>query len=78
MTTKKQNKFIQNNNNLAIAYYRFSSHAQNETSIEQQREEAERYAKAHGFQIMKEYADAALSGTSDDRPQFQLMLSEVG
>ena len=74
----KQKKFVQNNNNLAIAYYRYSSHAQNETSIEQQREEAERYAKAHGFQIMKEYADAALSGTSDDRPQFQLMLSEVG
>lgn len=28
----KQKKFVQNNN-LAIAYYRYSSHAQNETSI---------------------------------------------
>ena len=44
----KQKKFVQNNNNLAIAYYRYSSHAQNETSIDQQREEAERYAEAHG------------------------------
>ena len=74
----KRKKFVQNNNNLAIAYYRYSSHAQNEASIEQQRESAEKYAAGHGFVIMKEYADAALSGTSDDRPQFQLMLSEVG
>lgn len=64
----KQKKFVQNNNNLAIAYYRYSSYAQNEMSIDQQRKEAERYAKAHGFTIIKEYADAALSGTSDDRP----------
>lgn len=74
----KQKKFVQNNNNLAIAYYRYSSHAQNETSIEQQRNEAKRYAEAYGLKIIKEYSDEAMSGTSDDRPQFQLMLSEVG
>ena len=74
----KQKQFVQNNNNLAIAYYRYSSHAQNEASIDQQREAAVKYAEAHGFTIIKEYADAALSGTSDDCPQFQLMLSEVG
>ena len=74
---KKKNAFQQNDNNLAIAYYRYSSHAQNETSIDQQREQAEKYAQAHGFRIFKEYCDEALSGTSDDRPQFQLMLSEV-
>ena len=67
----KQKKFVQNNNNLAIAYYRYSSHAQNEASIEQQREAAEKYAVGHGFQIVKEYADAALSGTSDDRRQLR-------
>ena len=27
---------------------------------------------------MKEYEDAAMSGTTCDRPQYQLMLSEVG
>ena len=37
-------KFKQNNNNLAIAYYRYSSHAQNEASIEQQQEAAQKYA----------------------------------
>lgn len=37
----KQKKFVQNNNNLAIAYCRYSSHAQNEASIDQQREHAD-------------------------------------
>ena len=31
-------EFVQNDNTLAIAYYRFSSHAQNDASIDQQRE----------------------------------------
>ncbi len=71
-------KFVQNNNDFAIAYYRYSSHAQSEASIEQQREAAKNYADGHGLQIVKEYEDAALSGTTDQRPGFQLMLSEVG
>lgn len=73
----KYKKFIQNDNNNAIAYYRFSSHSQNEASIDQQRERAHAYAKAKGFTIVKEYADAAISGTTANRPQYQLMLSEV-
>ena len=59
-----------NDNNLAIAYYRYSSHSQNEASIEQQRELAHEWAD-------REYEDAAISGTKEDRPGFQLMLSEV-
>lgn len=31
----KRKKFKQNDNNHAIAYYRYSSHSQNEASIEQ-------------------------------------------
>lgn len=72
---KKQ--FVQNDNNMAVAYYRFSSHAQNEQSIDQQRELAEEYAKIHGLNIVKEYADEALSGRDDSRPQYQLLLSEI-
>ena len=45
--------FKQNNNNYAIAYYRFSSHAQNEASIDQQREQAVLYAEKHGYTIVK-------------------------
>ncbi|MBQ8262342.1 MAG: recombinase family protein [Lachnospiraceae bacterium] len=70
-------RFVQNNNRNAICYYRYSSDAQREASIEEQRDEAHRYAKAHGMNIIKEYSDKAMSGTREDRPQFQLMLYEV-
>ena len=75
MAAKKNIK--KNNNNFAIAYYRFSSHSQNEASIEQQKERAHEYADAKGLTIVKEYADAAISGTTSARPQYQLMLSEI-
>ena len=70
-------KFIQNNNNNCICYYRYSSHAQNEQSIDQQRELAVRYAETHDLNIVKEYIDEALSGTTDDRPNYRLMLKEI-
>lgn len=66
-----------NDNNLAIAYYRYSSHAQNDLSIDQQKEQAHTYADAHGLKIIKEYIDRAISGRTDNRPDFQLMLSEI-
>ena len=75
MATKKQ--FVRNDNNLAIAYYRYSSSAQNEASIPQQREAAHAYAEAHGYTIVKEYEDPARSGRDENRPGFRLMLSEV-
>ena len=74
----RSKKFERNDNNLAIAYYRFSSHAQNEASIDQQRELAHAWAEANGFKIVREYEDAAISGTLEERPGFQQMLSEVG
>lgn len=61
----------------AVAYYRYSSHRQGEQSIEGQRAEAERWAKDSGYTIVKEYADRAMTGTNDDREQFQLMLREL-
>ena len=70
-------QFRQNENNYAICYYRYSSHSQNEASIEQQQKAAHRYAKEHGYTIIKEYADKAISGTTEHRPQYQLMLHEV-
>lgn len=59
-----------NDNTLAIAYYRFSSHSQNEATLEQQRELAHSREDAHGFTIVREYEDAAISGTTDARPGF--------
>lgn len=73
----RKKKFVRNDNNLAIAYYRYSSSAQNEASIEQQREQAHAYAEARGYTIVKEYEDPARSGRDENRPGFQLMLAEV-
>lgn len=67
-----------NDNNLAIAYYRYSSHSQNEMSIDQQRQQAHAYADAHGLTIVREYEDAAKTGTNANRPGYQRMLAEVG
>ena len=70
-------RFIQNPGNNAICYYRYSSDAQRDVSIVQQRDAAHEYAEHHGYHIIKEYDDPAYSGTRDDRPAFQLMLYEV-
>ena len=51
----------------AIAYYRYSSHKQGEQSIEGQQNAARRWASENGYSIVKEYADRAISGRSDDR-----------
>jgi site-specific DNA recombinase len=61
----------------AIAYYRFSSDNQHEESIEAQRECVRRYAEQNNITIIKEYIDRAESATSDDRTNFQLMVSDI-
>ena len=70
-------KFIQNDNSLAFAYYRFSSDAQSDASIDQQREAAHKFAAENGITIVREYSDYAKSGTNTDRPGYQLMFSEL-
>ena len=70
-------RFIQNPGNSAICYYRYSSEAQRDVSIDQQKDAAYEYAKARGYHIVREYEDHAISGTRDDRPAFQRMLYEV-
>lgn len=78
MSRSKKVKFKQNDNNYAVAYYRYSSRAQNEESIDQQREMALKYAKEHGLEIIKEYSDEAESGwLNEHRPGFNLMLKEI-
>lgn len=58
----------------AVVYARYSSHMQNDASIEQQIAECEAYASQHNLRIIGTYADRALSGRSDKRPEFQKML----
>ena len=70
-------RFVQNPGNTAITYYRYSSDAQRDASIDQQRQAAHEYADAHGYNIVKEYEDHAISGTRDDRAGYNLMLYEA-
>ena len=70
-------RFVQNPGSNAICYYRYSSDAQRDVSIVQQKDAAHEYAEHHGYHIIKEDDDPAYSGTRDDRPAFQLMLYEV-
>lgn len=67
-------KAVYNDNNNAFAYYRYSSLAQREESIKEQKEAAERYAEAHGLHIIGEYKDDATSGTIGDREGLMDML----
>lgn len=60
----------------AVIYARYSSDKQREASIEDQIRECKMYATANGFEVIKTYADYALSGTTDERAQFQLMIKD--
>ena len=61
----------------AVAYYRYSDGSkQTEQSIEGQRSACEAYAKNHGLCLVDEYVDRHISGTSDDRPNFQRLIRD--
>ena len=64
------------NKKRAVIYARFSSHNQTEQSIEGQLRECYAYAKRNGLIILNEYIDRALSGTTDNRPQFKQMIED--
>ena len=59
-----------------VIYARYSSHNQNETSIEGQLKVCYEYARQHEFTVVGEYIDRAISGTTDNREQFQKMLKD--
>ena len=63
--------------NRAVIYARYSSHGQNDASIEQQVAECRAYAEQAGYTILDVYADRALTGTSDKRPDFQRMIADA-
>lgn len=60
----------------AVIYARFSSSRQREESIEGQVRECKYFAEHEGYTILKVYADHAISGRTDDRPQFQQMIED--
>ena len=63
----------------AAIYARFSSDKQTEDSIEAQRRACMDYATSHGFTVVGEYADEAISGKGDktaSRTQYQKMIRD--
>lgn len=61
----------------AYAYARFSSDRQREESIDAQLRAIREYCDREGIAIVHVFADRALSGTTDKRPQFQEMIDAV-
>lgn len=59
----------------AIAYARFSSDLQREESIDAQLRAIRKYCDENGFVLLATYADKGISGTSDNRPEFQKMIA---
>lgn len=57
-----------------VIYARYSDSKQREESIEAQLKVCHKYATLKGYTVIREYIDRALTGRSDDRPQFQLMI----
>ena len=63
-------------NNLAVIYARYSSHAQRDVSIDQQVKVITEFAARENLTIVNTYADRAISGTTDKRPEFQRMIED--
>ena len=59
-----------------VIYARYSSYKQTEQSIEGQLKVCHEYAKINGYNVIKEYIDEAVTGTSDNRPAFQEMMED--
>jgi site-specific DNA recombinase len=58
----------------AALYARFSSDLQRATSIEDQFRNCRKRAELEGWAVVATYADAAMSGTDANRPQYRAML----
>ena len=60
----------------AVIYARYSCSNQTEQSIEGQLDVCNKFAESNDLQIVKVYADRAMTGTNDNRPDFQQMLKD--
>lgn len=60
----------------AVNYLRYSSDSQTEQSIEGQMRVCQDYAKSHDIVIVDTYIDRAMTGTNDNRPDFQRMMKD--
>lgn len=74
----KQRLHIPSETQVRVAVYaRFSCDKQRDESIEDQLFEAERYCERKNYRIVRAYTDYAISGRSDERPQFKQMIADA-
>ena len=59
-----------------MIYARYSSDNQSEQSIEGQLRVCEEYAQKNNILILGTYIDRAMTGTNDNRPDFQKMIKD--
>ncbi len=74
---RKSSSKKQNTGNAAVIYARYSSHNQKDASIEQQVEACMKYARDLGLTVIDAYADRAVTGKTDKRPQFQKLMKDA-
>ena len=60
----------------AVEYLRYSSDRQAEQSIEGQKRVCDEFAKRNDIVIVDTYIDRAMTGTNDNRPDFQRMIKD--
>ncbi len=60
----------------AVIYARYSSANQKEESIEGQIRVCNEFAQSHGITVIGNYIDRAISGTTDNRAEFQKMIKD--
>ena len=61
----------------AAAYARYSSDGQRDESIDAQVRAIKAYAEREGYALQRIYADRGISGTSDNREEFQSMIDDA-
>lgn len=61
----------------AVAYARFSSDMQREESIDAQIRAIKEYCQKNNIELIRFYSDEGISGTTDNRPQFQEMIKNI-
>lgn len=74
----RKKKFIPPREKTAVIYARFSCSKQSEMSIDDQIRVCRNWCAREGYEVVATYSDYAISGRTDDRPEFQKMVSNAG
>lgn len=74
----RKKKFIPPREKTAVIYARFSCSKQSEMSIDDQIRVCRAWCARERYEVVAVYSDYAISGRTDDRPEFQKMVSNAG